>query len=198
MSPDYLTAFASLGTFLVIAVTAIAAVVQLRHIRASNQLAGMLYYVKFWETDAFQRANTFINVELAAKLRDPDYRRELLGGTIDRTAHPELVAADWCEQAGSCIKYGLIAEAQFLDLCGAYVDGTWEALKEVVAIRRVALGPALYENFEYIAALGKRWGRTHKRGNYPNRVPRLLSDEEASALTGSMRAQSDASKGAAD
>jgi hypothetical protein len=185
MAPEEITALASLGTFVVIAVTAIAAVIQLRHNRAANQLAGVLEYIKLWETEAIQQANVFIQGELEEKLRDPVYRRELFQQSVGRTGHPELIVADWCEQAGSYIKYGLIAPEQFLDLAGAYVGSMWQALKEVVAIRRAVGGRAMYENFEYLAVLQQRWESTHRAGNYPRNFPRLLSESEASELAGS-------------
>jgi hypothetical protein len=184
MSPEELTALASLGTFIVIAVTAIAAVIQLRHNRAANQLAGVLEYIKLWETEAMQHANAFIQDELPKKLRDRTYREGLFQAHVDRRQHPELVVADWCEQAGSYIKYGLIAPNQFLDLAGAYVETMWVALQEVVAIRRVAGGQAMYENFEYLAALQRQWAARHGTGNYPRNVPRLLSERESQRLAG--------------
>jgi len=42
MSQEILSTAAAIGTFVVIAATAIAAVVQLRHLRAQNQLTGLL------------------------------------------------------------------------------------------------------------------------------------------------------------
>lgn len=184
MSSESLAAVASIGTFIVIAVTAIAAVIQLRHIRASNQLSGVMQYIKLFESDTIQTANQFIQNELAQKLRDPVYRRELFAVNPDRRTHVELAVADWCEQAGSYIKFGLIEKDQFLDLAGAYVASMWSALKEVVAIRRVAAGAAMYVNFEYLAALqqsdAKKFG-----GGYPKGAPRLLSEPESIVLAGS-------------
>jgi hypothetical protein len=42
MSFEALSALAAVGTFVVITATAIAAMVQLRHLRTSNQLTGLL------------------------------------------------------------------------------------------------------------------------------------------------------------
>jgi len=42
ISLEVLNAVASIGTFIMIGVTAITALVQLRHLRASNQLTGLL------------------------------------------------------------------------------------------------------------------------------------------------------------
>ncbi|MBC5807460.1 MAG: hypothetical protein DLM53_09665 [Candidatus Eremiobacter antarcticus] len=183
MSPEYLTAIASIGTFIVIAVTALAAIVQLRHIRASNQLTGVMQYTKLFESEQIQKANKFIQEELASKLRDAQYRRELFTRNPDRRQHVELAVADWCEQAGSYIKYGLIEKDQFLDLSGAYVASMWQALKEVVAIRRVAAGQEMYVNFEYLAALERKVVKGPD-AFYPKGVQRLLSEAESHALAG--------------
>ncbi len=183
ITPEYLTALASIGTFIVIAVTAIAAIVQLRHIRASNQLTGVMQYTNLFESEQIQQANKFIQEELASKLRDPQYRRELFTRNPDRRQHPELTVADWCEQAGSYIKYGLIDKDQFLDLSGAYVASMWEALKEVVAIRRVAAGQGMYINFEYLAALERKVVKS-ANAFYPKGMQRLLSEAEARKLAG--------------
>ena len=185
MTPEMLTAVASIATFVVIAITAVAAIIQLRHISASNQLTGVMKYIEFWESDRMQRANVFVQGELADRLRDPDYRRELWEVEVDRKLHPELIAADWCEQAGSYVKYGLLREAQFLDLAGGYVDRIWPVLREVVAIRRVVFNSSsMYENFEYLAALAKRLRDRGGVANYPRNLPRLLSDADAPIIAG--------------
>ncbi|GEM_PF-5576807 len=60
----------------------------------------------------------------------------------------------------------------------------WLALKEVVAIRRVVGGQAMYENFEYLAAVQQQWNAQHQVGNYPRNVPRLLTEPEWRRLAG--------------
>jgi hypothetical protein len=189
MTPEELSALGSIGTFVVIAVTAVAALIQLRHIRSANQIAAVLEYIKLWESDTIQRANIFVFDKLDEKLRDPRYRRELFERDVDRGAHPELVVADWCEQVGSYIKFGLVSPTQFLDLAGGYLERMWPPLREVVAIRRVTGGPGMYENFEYLAALQQQWSRRHSRGNYPRNLPRLLSDDECRQLAGAKPAE---------
>ncbi len=52
---EILNTIAAIGTFLVIAATAIAAVVQLRHMRASNQLEGLLSVLARVEDANFNR-----------------------------------------------------------------------------------------------------------------------------------------------
>lgn len=179
MSAEYLTAYASIGTFVVIAITALAAVVQLRHIRGANQLTGLLHLTQTWRGDDIQHANRFIRTELPAKLKDETYRAELMTPDPDRRAHPELLAADMLEQTGSYIKYGMIDDQQFIDITGGYIRHMWECLKPVVAIRRAAMNSAsLYENFEYLAVLEQDFAAKHGGDNYPRGVRRLMSEAE--------------------
>ena len=177
MTAEWVSAFAGVGTFVVIAATACAAVVQLRHIRSANQLSGLLHFTEVFESDAIQSANKFIQHELPSKLRDAAFVRELLEVNTDRRDHPELRVSDFLEQQGSYIKFGMIDKAQYIDLVGAYVTSMWEALHEVVALRRTARNSAaMYENFEYLASLVARAGQTPQR--YPNNVPPLMNERE--------------------
>lgn len=185
MNAETIGAISSVATFLVIGVTAIAALVQLRHIRSANQLTGLLHYIARWESDAVQSATSFVETQLKEKLEDPGYRSGLWHHNPDRREHPELRVADWCEQMGSYIKYGMISGEQYLDLGGWYIDSMWEQLQEVVAIRRAASGKsAMYENFEFLAARSKAWAAAHPGGNYPHNVPRLMPDAVWEKLKG--------------
>lgn len=138
MTAEWVAAYAAVGTLLVIAATAFAALVQLRHIRAANQLTGLLHFTAVFESDEIQSATAFIEQQLPEKLRDPQFVRGLLRVNTDRREHLELRVCDFLEQQGSYIKYGMIDKDQYIDLVGAYVTSMWAALKEVVALRRAA------------------------------------------------------------
>ncbi len=188
MSADVIGAVASIGTFIVVGVTALAALVQLRHIRAANQLTGLLEYTARWQSDDVQSGTLFVETQLPAKLRDPDYRASLLELNPDRRTHPELQVADWFEQLGSFIKYGLITEAQYMDLARGYTESMWEQLREVVALRRAAAATnAVYENFEYLAVRAKMFRAGSNHANYPRGTPRLMRDEEWKELAKALK-----------
>jgi len=59
MSLELFNILARLGTFIVIAATAIAAIVQLRHMRSSNQIAAINELRETIETPEFQVAQQF-------------------------------------------------------------------------------------------------------------------------------------------
>ncbi len=179
MSAEYLSAYAAIGTFIVIAITALAALIQLRHIRGANQLTGLLHLTEAWRGEDIQSANRFIHTELPARLKDPTYRAELMSADPDRRSHKELLVADMLEQTGSYIKYGMIDGQQFLDITSGYVRHMWDCLKPVVAMRRVATNSAaMYENFEYLAVLEQDFSAKHKGDNYPRGVRRLMDEKE--------------------
>lgn len=182
-SAEYLTAYATIATFLVIAATAIAAFIQLRHIHGANQLTGLLNLTEAWRGDVFQAANTFVREELPARMQDPAFRAQLIRPDPDRRYHPELFVADMLEQTGSYIKYGMIDGEQFLDLTNSYIIHTWDNLREVVLLRRAASGGnSMYENFEYLAVLAQDFESKFTGGNYPRRMRRLISDAEWQVL----------------
>ena len=182
MTAEFVTAVSAFLTFLVIALSSIAALVQLRHIRSSNQLVGLLRYTEWWDTPHMQSCIKFVRTELPQRLRDPKYRDELLQGVATRSDHPELLVADWVEQAGSYIKYGLLAEEQFLDLAAGFIDSIWDCLEPVVALRRIRGGEAIFENFEFLALRSKSWRRRHAAGNYPTGCQRLLLQDRARTI----------------
>lgn len=174
MSLELLNTLASIGTFVVISVTAFAALIQLRHMRSSNQLAGLLHTVVVFEDPEFQRKLAYLRDEFPERMKDPKFLDELRQpGSISRARHPELAIADLWEQTGVYIKYGLVSEEAFMDLAGSMVLGLWNAMAEIIAIRRKVAGEAYYENFEYLASRAVEWHKKHPT-SYPRDTPRLL------------------------
>ena len=187
VTAEWVSAFAEVGTFIVIAATAIAAVVQLRHIRSANQLTGLLKFTSIFESEEIQSANQFIAHELSDKMRDAAFVRGLLEANTDRREHPELRVCDFLEQQGSYIKFGMIDKAQYIDLVGGYATSMWDALREVVALRRAARDSGtMYENFEYIAALAASF--TSKARGYPRGVSELLPEAQWRELAAQSKA----------
>ena len=96
---------AALGTFIVIAMTAIAALIQLRHLRSSNQLNAMLKLLELEQSPQLEARFHFVRAELATRMKDPEFRASLDAKPIDRTLHPERHVIAWFEQIGSWMKH---------------------------------------------------------------------------------------------
>jgi len=70
MSLELLNTLATLATCLVVATTAIAALIQLRHLRASNQIHGQLAINALIQSEEFRRAQMAIQ-DLPDMISDP-------------------------------------------------------------------------------------------------------------------------------
>jgi len=174
MSQDILGTAAAIGTLVVIAATAIAAIIQLRHLRQSNQLNALLTILRMPYDPVLHDAFEFIHAELPGRLNDSDFMQLLDASPINRKVHKELWVLDYYERVGSYLKANLIDAAVYLD--SSSPERYWNALKPVIKWIRGRSGPWVYENFEYVVYLARRWNDQHPQGNYPRSAPRLGLD----------------------
>ncbi len=166
------TVFAG-ATFVVIAATAIAAMIQLRHLRTTNQLSGLISVLELFQQPHIHDLINFVRKELPARMESEDFRAGLKEIPIDRIQHPELHLCEMYEEIGSYVRSGLIDEELFLRAHWYNVGLYWRLLRPVIAIARTNR-PYIFENFEYLAARAQGWSNRHPQGNYPNAVPRML------------------------
>ncbi len=171
MTLEALSTAAAVGTFLVIAATAIAALVQLRHLRVSNQLEALLAILSLPYDPVLNESFQFVSHELEARMRDPEFRRELEKPQPDRKVHRELQVCDYYERLGSIVKNGLIPEELYFD--NSTPEQYWRLLSQVIAIRRRVRGPVAYDNFEYLIARSRDYDRRHPNGTYPSGMGRV-------------------------
>lgn len=160
-------------TFAVIAATAITAVVQLRHLRASNQISALIRLLEDWKQPEFQQWTQFVRRELPARVRDPEFMAGLLELRPDRSVHPELHICDYYEQLGSYFKYSMLDLASFLDVASYTVSDLYRNARPCIDKMRELRGPSLYENFEYLAVQCLIWTKRHPQGAYPRGLPRF-------------------------
>jgi len=171
---DFVNTAVQVGTLLVFIGTAIAALAQIRHLRASNELDALLRITEQLRADGLQESFRYVQTGLDAKIADANYRRELGGvGFVDARVHPEINVCNWFNEVGTLVKNRLIDEDTFLDLFSRLVTYYWSRLAPVVALFRRQRGPSQYENFEYLAMLAARWHDRHPHGTYPANAKRL-------------------------
>jgi hypothetical protein len=84
MSLELLNSLAAIGTFFVIAATAIAAIIQLRHMRANNQLQGLLDVLVHIEDEEFNKRLNDTKKALPKMMADSQYVQSVIDGTFDR------------------------------------------------------------------------------------------------------------------
>src|SRR5258708_38994447 len=106
MSIDKWSLLTNAITLLVITATAVAALIQLRHLRAQNTLNAELAILKDWNDPQFRQWRLYIAGEMQTKIKDPAFLAEYDTPEVDRSRHPELYACDWLEPIGSHLQYG--------------------------------------------------------------------------------------------
>jgi hypothetical protein len=184
MSLELWSTIFSGATFVVIAATATAAVVQLRHMRSGNQLNALLTVMQMWENPDMQDHIRYARTTLQEKIKDPTFMAEFDKAGISRVDHPELLVADFWEQTGTVMKYGLIDERSWLDISAAQIMRAWRDLEPVILAARRRGGLAVFENFEYAAVRAELWTRRSPNGYYPKGMPRMAQLKSGKEVRG--------------
>ena len=176
---EVISTLAAVGTFFVIAATAVAAVIQLRHLRASNQLTAFMTITQTFDGAEFRKLLSYVRNDLAVRAQDPAYREELLAARgVDRVRFPEIIVAGFFEELGIFVKRGLVDMDVFLDAYATLIINNWRLLEPFIAITRNRSGKATWENFEYLVVMSNRWIERYPDGTLPKNFPRLpLSDK---------------------
>jgi hypothetical protein len=171
MSLEAWSTLASVGTFVVITATAIAAVLQLRHMRAANKVTYIQAFFSQYEGAELREAFRFVRVELARRLEDPAFRQELRVGRIDRIKHPEVTICNFFDQWGLYYRDGVSDRESFLRVNAGVIDTFWTILEPVIALQPP--GNRAWEQFEYLTVEARRWLARHPEGSYPKGATRL-------------------------
>jgi len=169
---------AAVGTFVVIAASAIAALVQLRQLRTSNQLSGLMSVFDMLQDPSVRELVNYVRHDLPERMKDDRFRASLLEIPIDRRKHPEFYLCDMYNHIGSFVRSGLIDERTYLQTDWYNVTLYWGLLAGAVAIGRTNR-PYIFENFEYLASRAQAWAQEHPHGDYPKAQRRLLPAEDA-------------------
>jgi hypothetical protein len=183
MSLELLNAFASLLTVCIIAATAVAALAQLRHLRAGNQITAMLAIGEELSSKAITDARDLIRIELP--LLEDDEAWRAYNARADRRQAQEpmaeyeelrqaaILVGNAYEELGILVKQGIVDKDIFLDRYSYVILGLWARLEKTVVDSRDATGQqAVWENFEYLAVLSEDWLRDHP-SVYPRGVRRM-------------------------
>jgi hypothetical protein len=171
MTAEWVTAIATLGTFVVIAASAIAALLQLRHMRGSNQIVALTECRETLESETFQEAREFVLIVLPELMKNPETAEMFARPVFSRELRPAAYVANFFESMGAFVRFNIIDRNIACDLWSGVVLACWEGLVPVTRIRRRS-DPSVWENFEYLAFLSKQFTERTPI-SYPARVPRM-------------------------
>ena len=194
MNTETLGAWASLATAVVIGASAVAALVQLRHMRAGNQLEALLSLERDFRATEMQSALAYVQEGLDQNLADPAYRRALETiGFVNATKHPELLVCNWCNELGALLKHRFISEDAFMDLFARLIVHCWTRTTPAIAIMRRSRGNSQYHDFEFVAMRAAAWLNRRPSGSFPRALARTplpdpwLEADRRQAITDRMR-----------
>ena len=175
MTAEWVTAIAAIGTFVVILGSAIAALVQLRHMRGSNQIVALTECRETLESPEFRDAQRFVSYDLPKRLQDPVEARKVAAIPFVDEYQAIATVANFFESMGLFVKSGIIDKDIACDFWAFVILRNWNALAPVVEYVRSESGPALWENFEYMAVLVSRYIAKHPN-SYPSGWPHMPAD----------------------
>jgi hypothetical protein len=175
MTAEWVTAIAAIGTFVVILGSAIAALVQLRHMRGSNQIVALTECRETLESPEFRDAQRFVSYDLPKRLKDPVEARKVAAIPFVDEYQAIATVANFFESMGLFVKSGIIDKDIACDFWAFVILRNWNALAPVVEYVRSEAGPALWENFEYMAVLASRYREKHPN-SYPSGWPHMPVD----------------------
>jgi hypothetical protein len=166
VSSELLSTISSVGTFLVIAATAVVAIIQLRHMRSSNQIAAAMSIHNIIESEEFQDARRFIRDELATRLEDIEFRRAL-GISRDKIARPLILVGNYYEEIGIFVKYGLVDENIACEMWANEIVLDWKRMTPAIAVMQGRSATFGWQNFEYMYVLCEAWLERYPHGRFP-------------------------------
>lgn len=134
---------------------------QLEHLRKATQFEGVLAVFRELDEPLQMRARHFVQFELAERLKDEQYRREvaLIAGA-DENEHKELTVLRCFERVGLYVDKGFVDPDVIYMVAAGRVITTWRALEDVVAIHRAVAGP-FWVHYEQLYHGVKKWMRHH-------------------------------------
>jgi hypothetical protein len=184
MSLELLSTIGTLLTVLIVGATAVAALVQLRHMRAGNQINAILTIGDKFVEPRYEEARALVTAGLSESLNDPSFREYVRlrahGKPMTGISQEHLsmlravnIVGNVFEEVGNLVKNGVVDETLFLDEYVTQVIGTWQRLEPYTALTRDATGDiGLWDNFEYLTVRARSFLAEHPT-TYPKGVPRI-------------------------
>lgn len=170
---EWATAIGTLGTFIVITASAIAALLQLRHMRSGNQIAAYNECRETMDAPEFRNALHFIRTDLAERLAAPHAADELAAQNLPGEYGAIRIVGNLFESMGLFVRIGMMERRIACELWAGIVLDTWNRLRPLTAAVRRRAGVGVWINFEYMAALSQDYMSQGKGSAYPGDVPRM-------------------------
>jgi hypothetical protein len=172
VNAEWLTAAASVATLLVVAVTAYAALRQIKHLRSGNQVAALLPLAEEYQAPNIQNSMNYVLGSLRSDLNDPVVRAGVTAVPAEGLARQALPCFNFYESVGALVGAGALD----LELVLRYFllpSDLWEIGLDYIALSRRSRGPEVFENLEALVAMEREYAKRHGTSRYPAGLPHL-------------------------
>jgi hypothetical protein len=178
MNAEWLTATGTVGTFVVIAASAAAALIQMRHMRNANQISLFTAYNSEFDSPEFANAFSFVRTELPAYRFTAEELSKLIVGIYPGRLHDARLIGNFFEDMGSFVRTGVLHPDIVCNLYSQNVVDAWRAMAPLAFfVRKHREMPGVWENFEYLAVLAEDFTARHAAGLYPHGLRRMPVDD---------------------
>ena len=158
LDAGWIAAVASLLSALIIAITAVAAFLQLRHYRNANEIIVYLRLIDQMDSPEIMAGRTAIHAMAAKLASDRDYRERLADPTFIPDDFRDVgLMLRFLEHISVLVTKGGIAEKLVLAEYADTFVSMWEALRPAIEQRRKAFGPHTGRAFEHLAMLSREY-----------------------------------------
>lgn len=172
MTPEWVAAASSLVTLFVIGVTAYAAMRQMAHLRAGNQVAALLPLTEKYQTPEIQESLEYVVGKLKSDLRDPQVRAGLVARPSSGPARQANKVFNFYESVGALVCAGAL-DLQLVLRYLTLPSEMWEIGGDFIALTRSSRSDEVFENFEALVAMQLAYEKRHGTSLYPRSLPRM-------------------------
>lgn len=182
MSLEAWSTAASIGTFVVIATTAGAALAQLRHMQRSNQIAVIMKLHETLNSETFVRAGHFVANEVPKLVVSPAGRSKLGESPFPPDLEAVRAVGNYFDLMGALVRLRTVDEDLIVGMYDGAVVRAWKQLEPVTLIRRAVSFRGTWCDFEYLAMLSEKSISQTGGDRYPRGAPRMMIDRQSSEV----------------
>ena len=182
---------ASIGTFVVISATAIAALIQLRHMRSSNQIAAITTLQEKLDSERMILARRFVAEQVPKLLSDPAGRSKLGAKIMPPELEGMRDVGNFFDLVGTFVRLGIVDRGIAVSLWDGLALNMWRQLEAVAHIRRIVSAPGIWDGFEYFAVLSADSIARTGGDYYPRGMRRMTLDKRSSEFVAAFERERD-------
>ena len=184
MDSSLIANLANLTTTIIVAVTAFAALRQMRHNYMANELQLHLHFIDEVNDPEMSAAINWMR-EFAARMNDAAYRESFLRDPHGEDGQRFTAVARFFERYASLVVVSGLSEHLILHEYAGMIELLWDNMHETIWQRRITRrSPYVGRAFEHLAMRAKRYLATQQARDYDRleRDPRLVALEQAAAV----------------